>query len=67
MRGRIERVLDAAKAKGLRTGENPARWSGHLETLLPKRQKLQRGHHAAMRPPGRFFFMVDQHPERRAA
>ena len=48
VRGRIERVLDAAKARGLRTGENPARWRGHLANLLPKRQKLQRGHHAAM-------------------
>lgn len=48
LRGRIERVLDAAKAKGLRTGENPARWRGHLDKLLPKRQKLTRGHHAAM-------------------
>lgn len=48
VRGRIEKVLDAAKAKGLRTGENPARWRGHLDHLLPRRQKLQRGHHAAM-------------------
>jgi len=48
LRGRIERVLDAAKAKGLRTGENPARWRGHLDQLLPKRQQLTRGHHAAM-------------------
>ena len=48
LRGRIERVLNAAKAKGLRTGENPAAWRGHLENLLPKRQKLSRGHHAAM-------------------
>jgi integrase len=48
LRGRIEKVLDAAKAKGLRTGENPARWRGHLDNLLPKRQKLTRGHHAAM-------------------
>ncbi|HSH93183.1 MAG TPA: integrase arm-type DNA-binding domain-containing protein [Roseimicrobium sp.] len=48
LRGRIERVLDAAKAKGLRTGENPARWRGHLDSLLPRRKKLQRGHHAAM-------------------
>lgn len=36
LRGRIERVLDAAKAKGLRTGENPARARGHLDLLLPK-------------------------------
>lgn len=48
LRGRIERVLDAAKAKGLRTGENPARWRGHLDNLLPRRQKLQRGHHPAL-------------------
>ena len=48
LRGRIERVLDAAKAKGYRTGENPARWRGHLDSVLPKRQKLTRGHHAAM-------------------
>ena len=49
LRGRIERVLDAAKAKGLRSGENPARWRGHLDQLLPKRQKLTRGHHAALK------------------
>ena len=48
LRGRIERVLDAARAQGLRSGENPARWRGHLDHLLPKRQKLTRGHHAAM-------------------
>ena len=49
LRGRIERVLDAAKAQGLRSGENPASWRGHLDQLLPKRQRLTRGHHAAMR------------------
>jgi integrase len=48
LRGRIERVLDAAKAQGLRNGENPARWRGHLDQLLPRRQRLTRGHHAAM-------------------
>ena len=48
LRGRIERVLDAAKAKGLRSGENPARWKGHLAMFLPKPKKLSRGHHAAM-------------------
>jgi integrase len=48
LRGRIEAVLDAAKAQGYRTGENPASWRGHLAHLLPKRQKLTRGHHAAM-------------------
>lgn len=48
VRGRLEKILDAAKAKGIREGENPARWRGHLDHLLPKRQKLQRGHHAAL-------------------
>lgn len=48
LRGRIENVLDAAKAKDLRSGENPARWRGHLDQLLPKRQRLSRGHHTAM-------------------
>lgn len=48
LRGRIERVLEYAKVKGWRTGENPAAWRGNLRNLLPKRQKLQRGHHAAM-------------------
>jgi integrase len=48
LRGRIENVLDAAKAKGQRSGENPARWRGHLDQLLPKRQKLTRGHHKAL-------------------
>lgn len=48
LRGRIEAVLDAAKAQGHRKGENPAAWRGHLSHLLPKRGKLTRGHHAAM-------------------
>jgi integrase len=48
VRGRIEKVLDAAKAKGFREGENPARWRGHLDHLLPGPSKLTRGHHAAM-------------------
>lgn len=50
LRGRIEAVLDAARAKGHipRNDANPARWRGHLDKLLPKRQHLSRGHHAAM-------------------
>ena len=47
-RGRIEQVLDAAKAQGHHAGENPARWRGHLDKLLAKRQRLTRGHHAAI-------------------
>ena len=48
VRGRIERVLDAAKAKRFRSGENPARWRGHLELLLPRRSKIDKEHHAAL-------------------
>ena len=50
IRGRIERVLGAAKAKGLREGENPARWLENLDALLPKLSKNQRvkHHHKAM-------------------
>ena len=48
LRGRIEAVLDAAKAQGHRSGDNPAAWRGHLSHLLPRRGKLTRGHHAAM-------------------
>jgi integrase len=49
VRGRIESVLDWAKARGYRQGENPARWRGHLENLLPARSKVQRvEHHAAL-------------------
>lgn len=49
VRNRIELVLDAAKARGLREGENPARWRGHLDKLLPKRSKVQAvKHHPAL-------------------
>ncbi len=48
LRGRIERVLDFASTRGWRSGENPARWRGHLKNVLPQRAKLTRGHHAAM-------------------
>ncbi|MGY8812721.1 MAG: tyrosine-type recombinase/integrase [Pseudomonadales bacterium] len=49
VRNRIELVLDAAKARRLREGENPARWRGHLDKLLPKREKVQAvKHHAAL-------------------
>ena len=47
VRGRIERVLDAAKVKGLRDGDNPARSRGHLDLLLPKSTKTVR-HHPAL-------------------
>jgi integrase len=65
LRGRIEKVLDAAKAKGFRQGENPARWRGHLDHLLPKPSKLARGHHAAM-PYEEVANFVNQLREREA-
>lgn len=58
LRGRIERVLDAAKAKGLRDGENPARGKGHLDLLLPKRPKGEVRHHAAL-PFGEIAAFID--------
>lgn len=51
LRGRLEKVMDYATVRGLRSGENPARWKGHIEHLLPKpsaEQRLKRGHHAAL-------------------
>jgi integrase len=49
VRGRIESVLDWATARGHRTGENPARWRGHLDNLLPRRSKVSPvEHHAAL-------------------
>jgi len=49
LRGRIESVLDWAKSRGYRAGENPARWKGHMSNLLPKVNK-RRGikHHPAL-------------------
>ena len=49
VRGRIECVLDAAKVLGKRSGENPARWRGHLDKLLPKRERSKKvKHHPAL-------------------
>ena len=49
VRGRIEAVLDWAKARGHRQGENPARWRGHLDNLLPRPGKVRRvQHHPAL-------------------
>jgi integrase len=49
VRGRLEAVLDAAKVRGWRSGENPARWSGHLALLLPRKAKVAKvEHHAAL-------------------
>ena len=49
LRGRIESVLDWARVRGYRTGENPARWRGHLDKMLPARDKVQKvAHHPAL-------------------
>ena len=49
VRGRIERVLDWAKVRGYREGENPARWRGHLDKVFPTRSKIRRvEHHPAV-------------------
>jgi len=45
VRGRIEAVIDWATARGYRQGENPARWRGHLENLLPKKSRVARVEH----------------------
>ena len=52
VRGRIESVLDWALARGDRQGENPARWRGHLENLLPQKSKVRRVEHHAALPYG---------------
>jgi integrase len=60
VRGRIESVLDWAAARGYRAGENPARWRGHLENLLPKKTKVRRvEHHAALPYHEIGVFMVE--------
>lgn len=49
LRGRLESILDWAKVRGFREGENPARWRGHLDKLLPARAKVQQvRHHPAL-------------------
>jgi len=48
LRDRLERVLDYARVKGYRSGDNPAVWKGNLCHLLPTRLKLQRGHFRAV-------------------
>jgi integrase len=60
VRGRIEVILDWAKVRGYRTGENPARWRGHLDHLLPARSKVRAvKHHAALSYTEMGAFMQD--------
>lgn len=48
VRQRVERILDAATVKGFRAGDNPARWRGNLEHLLPSQSKVAIKHHKAL-------------------
>lgn len=60
VRGRIEAVLDWATVRKYRTGENPARWKGHLDKLLPAPSKIQKVvHHKALPIDQMPQFMVD--------
>src|SRR2546423_11683901 len=64
VRGRIESVLDWATARGYRQGDNPARWRGHLENLLPPRSKVQRvKHHDALPYAEIAGFIVELHQQ----
>lgn len=59
LRGRIEVILDWAKVRGYREGENPARWRGHLDKLLPAPGKIKKiKHHAALPFDGLSAFMA---------
>jgi hypothetical protein len=58
VRGRIENVLDWATVYGHRVGDNPARWKGHLDKILPAKAKVQKvQHHAALPFPELPHFM----------
>jgi integrase len=50
LRGRLEAILDWATVSGFRQGENPARWSGHLEHIFATPRKLRGEHHLAAMP-----------------
>jgi integrase len=68
VRGRIEAVLDWAKARGFRDGENPARWRGHMSNLLPGRTKVRAvKHHAALPYPEIGAFLCDLRTQHGAA
>jgi integrase len=50
VRGRIETIVDYAKARKWFSGENPARWRGHLDQLLPSRSRVRPVEHQAAMP-----------------
>jgi integrase len=64
LRGRLEKVLDWARVRGFRSGENPARWRGHLDTLLQSPGKVQKRAHFPALPfdeLGAFMVELRQH------
>jgi integrase len=67
VRGRVERILDWAKVRGFRQGENPARWRGHLDMLLAPRAKVRRVRHYAALPYGELPGFLAKIQERNAA
>ena len=58
LRSRIERVLDWATTRGYRMGDNPARWRGHLQNLLPRIEKRRRVRHHPALPYGQLAKFV---------
>jgi integrase len=65
VRRRVENVLDWATSRGYREGDNPARWRGHLENLLPKRSKVRAVVHLAALPYSEmptFMAALREHP-----
>jgi integrase len=66
VRGRIEAILDWAKAREYRAGENPARWRGHLDKLLPAPGKLRKVKHHAALPYGEMGVFMAELRERGA-
>lgn len=65
LRSRIERILDWAQTRGLREGENPARWRGRLENVLPARRMAQRVKHHPALPYAQIGIFLKQLRERK--
>jgi integrase len=66
LRGRVESILDFAKVRGYRDGENPARWRGHLDKLLLRRSKVRQVKHHASLPYAELPAFVERLQERPA-
>jgi len=66
VRGRIEAVLDWGSARGIREGENPARWRGHLDKLLPAPSKVRKVKHHAALPYSEISTFMDELRQRDA-